>query len=383
MKTSFLWVLKAKDVKVLASGLAFFVSLSIAAPGGAQTASQKANLALMESHLVKAAQEGKFSGVIQIREKGALIYQKAFGLADHDRRTSLQVQHYFDIGSLSKQITAAAVLRLQEQGKLSLMDPLGKFFDLPAEKAKITLLHLITHRSGLAVLDGADLPNQMSLLNRMNLWNGIPVVYFKTYLDGIALSHPPGTKWEYNNLGYALLAHIVDRVAGMSFEAYVQKEFFHPHQVSCGFEDGRSVPEQWRTYGNYEGRNSYLRAGDLLPGLALRGSTSIVCSAEGLGSWAEALMAKKIFRDNFETYFFLKGLPPEFQTPAPGAYSFGWQIHSPDLVSHTGANGGYEASLILDLKKQISIVTLTNLANSSSDILYLAYSAYSAYAEAK
>lgn len=323
----------------------------------------QAQFADLDQHFAQLAQRGEFSGVIQIQDKGTIQFFKAYGLADHEQKTPLTTRHYFDIGSMTKQFTAAAILRLHEQGHLSLFDPLGKYFKLPTDRSGIRILHLITHRSGLGDPDSADTGWQEKLIDEMLQHEENPIEFFRIFLAQSPQTAAPGARWDYNNLAYALLAHLVDRTAGMSFEDYVRQEFFTPFHIDCGFEDGKSIPEALRTYGNYEGRNSYLRAGDLLPGLALRGSTSIVCSSAGIATWEKALLDQLIFPRHQAQYFFLEGMADEFKTTGPFGYSFGWFIDSPTQVSHSGANGGYESLVHLDLEEKVSVIVLTNLAN--------------------
>jgi len=278
----------------------------------------------------------------------------------------MRTDHFLDVGSITKQFTAAAILRLAEQGKLSLFDPLEKFFSLKKERRPITLMHLITHRSGIGI-PKESVFDQMSKLEN----TGDAIGYFQCFFDRAPLQSKPGTAWNYNNLTYAALAHIIDRVSGEPFEEFVQREFFRRLALECGFEDGTSVPEDRRTYGHIDGMNT-IRAGDALLNLGYRGSTSVVCTARGLSDWTAALMRREVFDKNYSCYFFLDGIPSEYHTPLPDGYSFGWFIESEAQVWHDGSVEGYVSSLELDLKNEISAVVLANFCELSPETLKFA-----------
>ena len=320
------------------------------------------NLLKLDAALQQFASKGEFSGVVRISKAEKIVYEGVFGLADHEKQFPMRSDHFLDIGSITKQFTAAAILRLHEQGKLSLFDSLDKFFSLNKNKGHITLMHLITHRSGLGV-PGDKVFDEMSKLEN----GGDAVGYFQLFFERAPRRRKPGTTFYYNNMAYSALAHIIDRVSGQSFEDFLKNEFFQKFDIACGFGDGISVPEDRRAYGSYKGKNT-MRAGDALRYLGYRGSTSVVSTAKGLGDWAAALLTRQVFNKNYSTYFLLNGIPAEYHTPAPMEYSFGWFLDSHGSVWHDGSVNGFVSSLKLDLKRKISVVVLSNLDKVSPEV---------------
>jgi CubicO group peptidase (beta-lactamase class C family) len=157
-----------------------------------------------------------FSGAVLIARHQQVLLQKGYGMADRSRGLPVRADTAFGIASLDKQFTAAAILRLEMQGKLRVADPIKKSLDsVPADKADITIHQLLTHTSGLANTYRDELPD----------------LEFPQYIKAVLrtpLEAPPGKEFTYSNTGYDLLAWIIERVSGMSYERYLAAEVFTP-----------------------------------------------------------------------------------------------------------------------------------------------------------
>ncbi len=175
----------------------------------------------MASCVRRYADAGLFSGVVLVSKGREKIYEQAFGLADREFNVPNSMQSRFHIASLSKPITAVAVLRLVEQGKLNLEDHLSKFVaDFPSGD-KITIEELLTHYSGLADASAdAD----------FNEWSRFPQT--TTALVERAKKKPlqsePGTHYFYSNSNYHILAFIIERLSGQNYGAFVENEILKP-----------------------------------------------------------------------------------------------------------------------------------------------------------
>lgn len=317
----------------------------------------------LDRELMQAAQRGAMSGVVRITRHGELMYEKSFGQARSSPATPMTSAHMFDIASVAKNMTAAAILKLEEQGKLSLQDPISKYLPgVPPPRSHISLLELITHRSGLGYPPQRDLDRivQRHLRNHDALL---------TALVQAMPSRPRSQmQFEYNNYGYALLAHIISKAAGKPMETFLREELFAPAQSDCGFRDGRSTPVALRAVGRLrQGRGA--RAGDAEDDPTSRGATGIICSAKGLTNWTDALMSDRIFSGaRREKYFFLTGLPDRYRQGGE-AYSFGWEIGSNGTVRHGGADQrGFFADTLLDTRQRTSVVVLSNSEQSETAI---------------
>jgi CubicO group peptidase (beta-lactamase class C family) len=169
-----------------------------------------------------------FSGAVLIARHRQVLLQKGYGLADRARGLPVTADTAFGIASLDKQFTAAAILRLEMQGKLRIADPIKKYLAaVPADKAGITIHQLLTHTSGLANTYRDDLPD----------------LEFPQYIEAVLrtpLEAAPGKEFIYSNTGYDLLAGIIERVSGMSYERYLAAELFAPAGL---LKTGLRLPE--------------------------------------------------------------------------------------------------------------------------------------------
>jgi CubicO group peptidase (beta-lactamase class C family) len=196
--------------------------------------------ARLDSALRAAAQRG-FSGVVRVERDGTLLLRKGYGLANRGRRIPFSEATVVQIGSNTKDFTLVTLLRLQQRGRLSLSDSLGKYFPAaPPDKRGITLQQLVEHRAGFPIGVGGDFEplTREQLLQRA----------FATPLRA-----QPGTREIYSNTGYAVLAAVIEQVTGASYDAWVRDDIlvplglensgyllprFDPDRIAHGYERG-------------------------------------------------------------------------------------------------------------------------------------------------
>src|SRR6266481_2181907 len=207
--------------------IALFCLLSSASAGYGGTSDEKSAAAVDEvfSDLTKPGSPGCALGVYR---DGKIIYAKGYGLANVEENVAITPQSVFDIGSTSKQFTAASILLLEKQGKLSINDDIRKYVpELPEYGQKITILQLLNHTSGLR-----DYLTLMELA-------GTNVDSVTTDEDALtmivrqkALNFAPGSDWLYSNTGFFLLAVIVKRVSGKTLREFAAENIFAPLEMS-------------------------------------------------------------------------------------------------------------------------------------------------------
>jgi CubicO group peptidase (beta-lactamase class C family) len=169
-----------------------------------------------------------FSGTALVRRGAEVILGKGYGWADKSRGRRMTAADVVDLGSIAKQFTAAAILRLEADGKLGTGDPITRFFkDVPPDKRGITLHHLLTHSAGLAS-DFAESDYEPVLRDE----------YVRRALAS-ALLGPPGKRYAYSNAGFSLLAAVVELVSGKNYEAYLADRLFRPTGMT---ETGYKLP---------------------------------------------------------------------------------------------------------------------------------------------
>ena len=163
-----------------------------------------------------------FNGNVLIAEKGKIVFQQSYGFANYDTKRLLNDSSVFELASVSKQFTAMSILLLMEKGKLKLTDSLRQFFpELPY--SGITIRHLLTHTSGL--------PDYESKMNEK--WDRHKIAFNKNMIAFLAtekmpVNFQPGTRWEYSNTAFALLATIVEKVSGQIFSQFLSENIFTP-----------------------------------------------------------------------------------------------------------------------------------------------------------
>ena len=209
---------------------------------------QQSKIALIDRFATAKHRYHNFNGNVLVAEKGRVIYKKSFGYADFKEKAPLTHDSVFNIASISKQFTAAAVMLGVERGLLNLEDPLAKYFpEIPHEG--ITIRHMLTHTSGL--------PEQNELMFKH--WRSADPISNKDVLEYLIKYKPeaefkPGEDFKYCNTGYSLAAMIVEKVTGERFQDFVAKNIFRPLGMKqTRFLDPRpgnykTIPNQTENY---------------------------------------------------------------------------------------------------------------------------------------
>jgi CubicO group peptidase (beta-lactamase class C family) len=177
-----------------------------------------------------------FSGVVLVARKGQVLFQKAYGLANREHGVANKLDTKFRLGSVTKQFTAMAIMILSERGKLNVTDPICKYIEnCPTAWSAITVHHLLTHTSGIP--DFTDFPDN-------DHYEHLPM----TPLETIArfrdkpLEFVPGERFNYDNSGYLLLGHIVERTSGERYEDFLRKNIYEPlGMLHSGYDHPRIV----------------------------------------------------------------------------------------------------------------------------------------------
>ena len=292
-------------------------------------------------HAVQTSTGGGFWGAILVARKDQVLLAKAYGNADYRNRPNTTAT-LFEIASASKPFTSAAILKLQEQGKVNVGDPLSKFFpDIPEDKRDIRLLQLMTHTSG--IWRKAGVPYHSTIAREQ---------YVPKVLD-VPRKHKPGQRFEYNNAGYALLAAIVEVASGASFEDYCHEHLFTPAGMAhTGFiQDKRLADKPVAHRLGVPGKSAH----DWHWGWGYRGMGGIVTNVHDLYRWHVALRDGKVLnKQSLAAYY----------RPLLNNYALGWQVEQTGRdgirVSHGGGVQGFRCMYERDLGEDSVIVVLSN-----------------------
>lgn len=189
----------------------------------------------LKAQLDRWGASGQFTGGVLVAKGDQVLYRNVHGWADRSLMKPLALNSRFRLASVSKQFTAAAILRLQDEGKLSIQDPVCQYIQpCPAAWADIRLHHLLSHTSGI--------PDLMAR-PAWGLRRVTPATPEELTADSMryGLQFPPGTKVRYNNAGFNLLGAVVEKVSGLGLHAYLQQAFFKPLGMNdTGYDDGQS-----------------------------------------------------------------------------------------------------------------------------------------------
>ncbi|WP_315818229.1 serine hydrolase domain-containing protein [Paraflavitalea speifideaquila] len=175
---------------------------------------QKSYGTLLTKYLEAQAAINHFSGVVLVSNKGTVVVEKAYGLANREWNMANTLQTKFRIGSITKQFTAAAIMQLYESGKLKIEDKLSRYFPAFPKGDSVTIQMLLNHTSGIN--SNTAIPRPASL-SKLPYDKAAVIALFRNE----AYEFPPGTKYKYNNSGYFLLGCIIEIVSGDTYANYI------------------------------------------------------------------------------------------------------------------------------------------------------------------
>jgi CubicO group peptidase (beta-lactamase class C family) len=307
-------------------------------------------------------------------DDGRVVLEYAGGVADIESKTPCTPATNFRMASVSKQFTATAVMRLVDQGKLSLDDTLDAFFPgFPAYAHKITVKHLLTHTSGIPdyedlIPDGTTL--QLDDLDVLHL-----------LMEKKEPRFAPGEKFAYSNSGYALLGLIVEVVAKIPFHQFMSDEVFRPLGMknSVLFQHGlNEVPH--RAFGHARRDGDWVRADQSLTS-AIRGDGAVYTSLRDYHRWLRGIEDKKLLSASSYSAMFT---PHVATDRGDSRYGFGWFIdeyRGEQRIHHNGDTRGFrlcaqrfprrQAALLVQLNNEAQGDTqqMTTLGERLADVL--------------
>ena len=286
------------------------------------------------------------ASVIVVRD-GKVVFRKSWGLANLEEHVAATPATHYRLASVTKQFTAAAILTLADQKKLSLDDSIRRWLpSLPPYADSISIRHLLTHTSGLVDYEDvmpADTSTQLKDADVLRLLETQQSTYFA-----------PGTSYRYSNSGYALLALIVEKASGRRFAGFLRESIFAPLGMSTtvAHEEGISSVVN-RAYGYSLEGNAWRRTDQSLTSAVL-GDGGIYTSVDELENWLRALDSGR----------FAEASVPRVGTDKPDVrYGYGWRISEHDgrrVISHTGESIGFRNALVRLPDQHLAVVVLTN-----------------------
>jgi len=240
------------------------------------------------NYFQQACQSKGFMGAASFTVNGETRFQEACGWADAEWKIKNTVDTKFRTGSIAKQFTAAGILLLHEQGKLSFSDPVGKYVDnLPESWRSATIHQLLTHTSGIPIPSYSG-----PAWERYSALAASPTEFLDLVRDK-PLLYPHGTKLTYNNTGYILLGMVIEKLSGMKYEDFVQQRIFYQVGMhDSGFDDvGKIVPMRAKGYTLV---GTELRNAGLIDPKSAWSAGGFYSTVHDLTLWAETLAHGKL-----------------------------------------------------------------------------------------
>jgi len=325
--------LKIKHSRYLTLGCIIAI-LSVACQSNKTTTDQSDLLSSNIGDYLKQSEANGFSGSVLVAKNDSIIINKGFGFSNKEKNVANSHNTVYDICSVSKQFTGAAIVKLVEDNKLKLEDTISKFFDnLPEDKKSITIHQLLTHSAGFGHGSTDDFD-----LTSMDM-------YFSDLFES-KLLFTPGSEYTYSNSGYSILGRIIELVSGQDYETYLSKKLFQPSGMKqTGYLlpdwDNTTVANEYLLNVSNEGSHiaHYKQDGEIARTLLANGG---IHSTNGdMYKWYQALKSNKILsQESFETL--TKPYVAEYDDES-SHYAYGWTVFSSKrdtkVITHNGFNG--------------------------------------------
>jgi len=287
----------------------------------------------------------QFSGFVLVGQGDQVLYAKPWGYADRAKRIRADRNTNFRIGSVTKQFTAAAILQLQEKGRLSVEDHVSKYLPAFPKGDTITLHQLLTHTAGIYNYTNVDDPEKQAV-------KPVSVAKLIATFANKPLDFPPGSKFSYSNSGYVLLGAIIEKVSGERYGDYVRRHIFQPAGLTrTVYGDAPGMDDRALGYRFDKGALARTRHFDMSWAYAAGGVRS---TAADLSRWHRVLAGDKVLS---------AASRKQLYTPAKKNYAYGWIVRNVGgkrVIAHDGGIPGFSTSFVRLMDDDIVIVVWSN-----------------------
>lgn len=291
---------------------------------------------------------------VAVIQKGRVVKMKGYGMASVEFDAPVTVDTVFEIGSVSKQMTAAAILLLVEDGKVKLDEKISAYLPNTPESWKdVTVRNLLTHSSGIksyTSLEGFELSRRMN------------VNQFIAKLAAHPLEFTPGERNIYSNSGFNLLALIVESRSGMKYIEFMRKRIFGPLGMTKTTDRDPQFIVKNRANG-YEWETDHLAGRDASL-TDLTGAGSIVSTIGDMVKWSKAVGSETFLKQSSRTEWWKKFI---FNNGKESPYGFGWrisEIRGHKLIGHTGQTAGFGSAHFRYPADDTMVIALTNIGEN-------------------
>jgi CubicO group peptidase (beta-lactamase class C family) len=331
------------------------------------------NISLLETYMNAQANLYGFNGNVLVSKKGNVVYQKSFGFADYSTRNKLDSNSVFDCGSIAKEFTSMGILLLKDKGKVSYSDTLTKFFpELPY--ANVTIRQLLTHTSGMP--DGFDLVTKYFDHNRIATNDDL---IHLLAIKKPALQFKPGESLMYSGTAFNLLASIIEKISGESYNTYMDEHIFKPlkmthTQVATGPRSAKSIAGYAYGYVYSDSLKKYIKADNDQYGwttflAGITGEGMIITTAGDLLKWDRALKNRSLLSETTQQEMLTQQSEKTFPKVS---FGYGIRVGKNDFGNYVFHNGYYPGYLSMHMHYIDDDVTVVVLSNNESQADFIA-----------
>ena len=330
-----------------------FALLTIVASYGCKSTAMLANNNQVDAIMKNYNTADQPGASVLVLQDQKIIFKKGYGVENIITQKTISPSTNFRLASVTKQFTAMAILLLQQQNKLSIEDPLTKYFSsFPAYGKEIKIKHLLTHSSGLQDYEDLMPSSQTQQLHDTSC---LQLMYTTN-----KLYFPAGTQYKYSNTGYAILALIIEKVSGQDYATFMNEKIFKPigMKTTIAYESGKSFVVN-RASGHSFKNGNWIETDQNLTSAVL-GDGGIYSNSEDLSKWIKALWNFKL-------------VPPAIQNKAWSNtilengriidYGYGWHVEAYKNSTHPfhdGSSIGFRNSIQVFPNQKLMVVVLTN-----------------------
>ncbi|ERI92530.1 beta-lactamase [Clostridiales bacterium oral taxon 876 str. F0540] len=294
----------------------------------------------------------KFSGYVYNSKKGNVLLDKGYGKADYEKGTENTKQTKYDIGSITKQITAFGIMQLQEKKLLDVNDKVDKYLPAFPHGNEITIHQLLCHTSGLT-----EYSTEFDIKKFRPSYKNFGV---EGKDEKVNFLFSPGKGFQYSNPGYVLLGYIIEKVSGETLDVYLKKNIFDPLDMkNTSFRDETGHLSNLATGYETENKEKIETSWTLENIGFVYGSGGLCSTIEDMLKWEKALTEQKLIsKESYERIY----------TPNENNYGYGWYIFKDSAgkrsYEHYGTGVGFRTYFLRGVDEDVKVIIITNYLNA-------------------
>ena len=323
-------------------------------------ATQFAQADEVDDYIKSHMKQHRIPGVaLEIIRDGQAVKTAGYGVANLELNVPVSLETVFEIGSITKQFTAAGILLLAQEGRLSVDDKISKYLkDTPEAWRRVTIRHLLTHTSGIKSYTGLD---------GFQLWRHLTQGRFIQAIGAQPIEFQPGESWKYCNTGFNLLGYIIENVSGINYWDFMSRRIFHPLGMQATANRLPSLVIPHRADGYERTNHAWINRDYDLTDVFSAGA--IVSTVGDLAKWAMSLDGEGLLNAASKAQMWT---PVRLNDGNTTNYGFGWhlgEVEGHKNIGHSGSTSGFSSSIQRFPDDKLAVIVLSNTDEEIATIL--------------